>query len=469
MQVLKDISGVAASDSDADGRRATLRAFADACTRLVKQQWDSMPMGELLILSTGYLIELRLLGRLQDSVAFSERVSARVSALAATEPTNKGRLAWFLSAPGTHLLAPVGRRERAACLQTTWEFATGTGIDFVQSQAAANTALTYALAGDTPQAAEWLERHRGFDTTRWPGDYILSIGAHVASGLLALDRLDGDGVRSELDYLGDGSAALELWPFIAYLYAQHALHSGRAAEALAHLDKVQATNDEGSQVNKGAVGALMSRARVDLLIACGRGEKAKRLIQTAGARRPWSRVPTARIRLLSGNGASAELDPLTWDVGTPVRDRIEMLLLGAVATLHHDDFLNARRLMNQALDLYNETGVLRPFAAIDGEARAKLFELADRQMTPSDKATLSLQAPVYPEHLVFVDLSEHEQAVLEALATTSSRQAIADSLFVSVNTVKTQLASIYQKFGSCTRGETLAKASEHELLSGEAS
>ena len=62
------------------------------------------------------------------------------------------------------------------------------------------------------------------------------------------------------------------------------------------------------------------------------------------------------------------------------------------------------------------------------------------------------------------DAPKHEQAVLEALATTGSRQAIADSLFVSVNTVKTQLASIYQKFGSTTRAETLAKAREHELL-----
>src|ERR1035437_491460 len=49
MQVLRDISRVATLDSDADGRRATLRAFADDCTRLVQQQWDSMPLNELLI------------------------------------------------------------------------------------------------------------------------------------------------------------------------------------------------------------------------------------------------------------------------------------------------------------------------------------------------------------------------------------------------------------------------------------
>ena len=54
--------------------------------------------------------------------------------------------------------------------------------------------------------------------------------------------------------------------------------------------------------------------------------------------------------------------------------------------------------------------------------------------------------------------------MLEALAGTGSRQTIADSLFVSLNTVKTQLESIYRKVGATTRSETLAKAREHDLL-----
>jgi LuxR family maltose regulon positive regulatory protein len=61
-------------------------------------------------------------------------------------------------------------------------------------------------------------------------------------------------------------------------------------------------------------------------------------------------------------------------------------------------------------------------------------------------------------------LSPHEQSVLDALVNTSSRQAIASSLFVSVNTVKTQLAAVYQKLGSSTREEALRKARDHELL-----
>ena len=50
---------------------------------------------QLLILATGYLIELRLLGRLNDSVVFADRVHARATTLSATQPMNKGGFAWF--------------------------------------------------------------------------------------------------------------------------------------------------------------------------------------------------------------------------------------------------------------------------------------------------------------------------------------------------------------------------------------
>jgi LuxR family maltose regulon positive regulatory protein len=469
MQVLRDVMEVAAADTDADGRRATSRAFADACARLVRLHWDTMSLDELLLVATGYLIQLRLLGRFQDSAAFGDRVNARASALAVTQQASKSRFAWFHLQRGLNFALLHDDASAIRSYRRAWDYGTGSGADFVQSQAAANLALAYVIRGDTAGAQKWLGRHRDFDTRDWPGDYVIGIGGHLAAGFLALDRLDDAGVRSELDYLGDGSAPLELWPFIAYLYAQYALHSGNAREALVRLDQVQAAYDD-DHFTKGAVAALMARAKADLLIACGRGEKAKQLVGAQGNSKPLNRVPAARIRLLSGHfAASVDIDPLTWDPATSTRDRLEMLLLGAVAALRGEDSRNARRLVDQALDLYGETGILRPFATIPGTDREQLLALGERDMEPDDAAILARQAPVYPEKLVFVDLSEHEQAVLEALSVTGSRQAIADSLFVSINTVKTQLAAIYQKLGSTTRSETLIRARGHDLLSASES
>ena len=467
MQVFRDTLQVAAVDTDADGRRATARAFAEACSRLVRVHWDTMSLSDLLLVATGYLIQLRMLGRFQDSAAFGDRVNARASALAVTERASKDRFAFFHLHRGLNYTLLHDDASAIRSYKRAWDYGTGSGADFLQSQAAANLALTYAIAGNTARAHEWLNRHRSFDTRDWPGNYVIGIGGHLAAGFLALDRLDDVGVRSELDYLGDGSAPLELWPFIAFLYSQHALHSHSAPEALVRLDQVQAACEDG-QLTKGAVTALMSRAKADLLIACGRGEKAKQLVVALGNGKPLNRVPAARIRLLSGNcTASVDIDPLTWDPATSTRDRLEMLLLGAVTALRGEDTRNAQRLVNQAIDLYGETRILRPFSTIPATDRARLLELAERDMDPNDADILAREGPVYPEELVFIDLSEHERSVLEALAGTGSRQSIADSLFVSVNTVKTQLESIYRKMGSTTRAETLAKARELELLPAE--
>jgi len=464
MQVFRDVLPVALADTDTVHRRATMRAFGDACARLLRSHWATMSLSELLLVGTGYMIQLRLLGRFQDSAAVGDRVNARAGALAATERATNGRFAWFHMHRGLTYSLLNDAASAIRSYTRAWEHSTGSGVDFVRSYAAANLALTYGLGGESSLAEEWLTRHRELDTRRWPGDHVIGIGGHLAAGFVALDRLDEERVQTELAHLGDGSAPFELWPFIAYLYAQHALHTNNAPAALLHLDQMQTAYDD--LAGRGVAAALMTRARADLLIACGRGERAKRLIGSHGANKPLNRVPAARLRVLGNQAeASVDIDPLTWDPGTSTRDRLEMLLLGAVTALRSADSRNAERLTNQALDLYGESGILRPFATITEEARSRLFELAEREMGPEDAAILARQAPVYPDHLVLIDLSEHEQSVLEALAGSGSRQAIADSLFVSINTVKTQLASIYKKMGTTTRAETLAKAREHGVLS----
>ncbi|MBO1752331.1 helix-turn-helix transcriptional regulator [Actinotalea sp. BY-33] len=63
--------------------------------------------------------------------------------------------------------------------------------------------------------------------------------------------------------------------------------------------------------------------------------------------------------------------------------------------------------------------------------------------------------------LAVVQLSERERLVLIELARTASHQEIAQTLVVSINTVKTQVRSIYRKLGTRTRSETLAAALAH--------
>jgi len=61
-------------------------------------------------------------------------------------------------------------------------------------------------------------------------------------------------------------------------------------------------------------------------------------------------------------------------------------------------------------------------------------------------------------------LSERERAVLRLMPTILANTEIAGELFVSVNTVKTHLRSIYRKLEVGSRREAVVKARELELL-----
>jgi LuxR family maltose regulon positive regulatory protein len=73
-------------------------------------------------------------------------------------------------------------------------------------------------------------------------------------------------------------------------------------------------------------------------------------------------------------------------------------------------------------------------------------------------------APRPPTAAGGADLTERELAVLRLLTGLASAREIADQLYVSHNTVKTQIKSIYRKLGVATRAEAVARARELGLL-----
>ncbi len=60
--------------------------------------------------------------------------------------------------------------------------------------------------------------------------------------------------------------------------------------------------------------------------------------------------------------------------------------------------------------------------------------------------------------------SEAEMRVLRLLAGPSSHRAIAKTLFLSPNTVKTHVSAINRKLGTSTRADAVARARELGLI-----
>jgi LuxR family maltose regulon positive regulatory protein len=61
-------------------------------------------------------------------------------------------------------------------------------------------------------------------------------------------------------------------------------------------------------------------------------------------------------------------------------------------------------------------------------------------------------------------LTDSELAVLRFLPSHMTNQEIAESLFLSINTIKTHLSSVYRKLGVANRRQAIAQGRRLELL-----
>jgi LuxR family transcriptional regulator, maltose regulon positive regulatory protein len=467
MAVAREILNVGVLDAVGDGLRATFRAYFEASERFV-DRLETLPLADLLYLGAGHVIGLRHLGRLCESAAFAVRVDRLATELVASQHAGDDRHAWFHLQWGvTRTL--LGDPHARFSYRTAWNYGLASAADFLASNAAANLALLHGFDGDSGQAGLWLARRERFGPNQHWSERFVGLGALLGEGFGALDRLEETAVGAVLARLGHGSAPGELWPFVAFLHAQHALHFGEVAAGLSALGEAERAHD-GEPVDSGIAPALLTRARVDLLIAGGRGQQALDLLRAADLAAPLLAVPRARMRLLAGDhpGVVQLAEGIGRDASIPRRDRLELLLLQATAAWHSEQRSRAGNLMAEALELHRFTRIARSFCSIPAEVLGQLLAAAGEGLEPDGAARVATARSVYPDGLLLVELSDRERLVLVALARTASRQDIAESLYVSLNTVKSQLAGLYRKLDTTTREATLSRARQAGLLPEDA-
>jgi LuxR family maltose regulon positive regulatory protein len=155
-----------------------------------------------------------------------------------------------------------------------------------------------------------------------------------------------------------------------------------------------------------------------------------------------------------------------------VRARLEAAILLSLAAVRSGDSEAARVWVERALDIAEPEGVRGPFLdAAPGIAEP--LRLAVRRGTAHRWLAAALLAVVEGRekdaaglpHELLEPLSERERVVLRYLPTLMSNPDIAAELFVSVNTVKTHVKSIYRKLGVCHRRDAVRRARELRLIS----
>lgn len=329
---------------------------------------------------------------------------------------------------------------------------------FAGRQTAGHLALLFALRGDIDEAQRWIEREATYgETPGWIG-VAASLPAAVASGLVALDRLDLATATAALDGLPDLDDTLEYWVFVEYLRCQHDLVAGRPDVGLDRLGRV--TSRFRHWMPSGSLAAsLLGAAALDLRVAAG---DAAAVAASADGTHPSETLAVARAALATGDLTRAVTlcRTLTADDGHPTRVRMEALLVEATALLGSADETRASVAWTRAMALSGDTGLVRPIAAVPLATRQRLSELGPA----APAVALERAVPIYPEAAPPVRLTERERVVLDALARGERVARIAETLFVSPNTVKTQLRSLYRKLDAHSRDEALATARERGII-----
>ena len=331
------------------------------------------------------------------------------------------------------------------------------GLDDLADRARTNRAFMLAYSGDfagarqmfsvghAPREATWRRDDGAVESFAkgwmwfWSGDHVEAFGAFR-------------------DAIAAGGAITSVAP-LARLWLVHTVLARRDAADLEGAERLLAeVPDTTIQGLPWGVYKLGAQAG----IAAFRGDVpgALSLLEEMSAARafiPAARVLAAELFWTSGRSAEAraQVEPLL--TGTPDYIRIGAMVLTALCRHREGDSVAAHALLEESLGLGAALGVRRPFQRFDPHLTEFLSAHAALG-TRHEGFLASLIAEHQARSGDDQSLSAREREIVGYLATTLSAAEIREALFISQNTLKTHLKSIYRKLGVDNRRDAVRAA-----------
>ncbi len=261
---------------------------------------------------------------------------------------------------------------------------------------------------------------------------------------------------------------------VAQLRARIHEAQGRPQDGLNDLVRFEAAHRGRATTRFERTSLACTRAR--LLATMGDLDGA-RVVLDVVRDEPWVGVAATEGRLLLAAGdaaAAAELLGAAEERFAPYANSlsaVEMAVLQAIACDEAGDTAAATRSLELALERSELTG--HRWAFIEMGRRMEALLRAQIRAGTAHRAVvgeliaafedrLPVRRPIAP---LLEPLSDREQAILRYLPTTLSNREIAAELFVTTNTVKTHLRSIYRKLDVARRRDAVDRARDLRLLS----
>ncbi|WP_440312046.1 LuxR C-terminal-related transcriptional regulator [Leucobacter chromiireducens] len=403
------------------------------------------------------MFEHRLRGQTCDAVRAGEEIAAlRLEPNAVFD--RRGGWNLFLSVQlGTTAMLAGDIAQALRHFTEAWMHPPAPVLRCLLREAYAKAALIEACDGDPSLARRYLAQAVSISrTTSWlePGiDAIVTL----ASALLEPDPTVA---RSLLDSIPLGQVG-EMWPFGAITANRILTTQGDEAEAQRRLDMF-----EGMSLSRtpgvGYPGSMVALLQAGNMLARDNAHEAERLIATADPELPRAQLGQALVSLKVGQPRKAQQQLLRMpEMETGLR-RIAVLRHALLAATH------------LRLDQRAECeAVLRRVVRLPGT-----FSMDDaQQFEPAVRALAEQLVPEWPKtdpkhNSPFAratsgtgrHLTERELEVLALLASGRSREEIAAAQFISLNTLKTQLRSVYRKLGVSQRSSAVLEAERRGLI-----
>ncbi len=320
----------------------------------------------------------------------------------------------------------------------------------------------HAFRGDMGLAAQYAELAREDCWTEIQRSMYSGTFYRLAEAMIALERFDSTSAREHLASMVHDRDTIEFWAEIAIVEAWTELVDGRPGEAIARLDAV--VTRRGAEGRSVGARHRLAGVRGVIHLALGDPHTAWAALRRDLGSGADAHIQRARVALVLGRIDMA-LDESRRAVaaGLTSRSEAERLTIELAALLRTAPSTRTARLALQLAAVLEHTGQRLVLALIP---RADL-ERVRRALGDVGREDIVRNAPTRSLLLSWdeqTSLTEREAVVLDELVHTSSIKVLASTLYVSSNTVKSQVRSIYRKLGVTNREDAIAIARGRGLL-----
>lgn len=411
------------------------------------------------------IVAARVSGNEEVALRIARQLHSRLADASNELPEHPDGPLWYLYLQIGSTFLAAGETSRALV-----EFAVASQLAELSSRpeaerfSIARTALTHAVRGSLGEAERMLQACRAMPEPAPPHRKAIFATENVTDALIHIDYLSPTATEA-IDRLESAGSMQLTWHYALLARVRYYLAMRRpefVLETLQHARDTHPTHQGRFTTD------IFESALIDAHILVGELHEAGRVVRSSERTGLLTRLALIRLALHTGDyeTAARRLHEVTSHVKYGVTYRIEVVLLTAWVQYSRTGKLDkdtAERLLQYGLQQRNR----RLFASLP----LQLIDAVKQLSRPEEIAALevTLSGLSYRDVPSRPKLTSGELRVLNVLTQHTTTAEIAEALFISPNTVKSHLQSLYRKFGCSTREEAIEEAARMSLIESVAS